>query len=184
MSEWKYLNEDKTIVGRQILDGSDEVIGYESRSIEDAEISKLLSDGYVPLPYKTDAELLIEKKAVKIKDLDNQMGVVLSNYPCPLFGGKTVLLSDQQQNRITGNSLLARLAILGDTVWGETETWPMNDGTFGPIETPEKMVNFGIWARGIVKHCIDNYRVHKQAIHALTSLEAVEDYDISSGWSA
>lgn len=178
MSDWQYTDASNSIVFRVLDDGS-----VESRSIEDRETAALLESGYVPLPYKTEIEILADKKAELITAVSRRMAEILQAYPCPLANNRLVNISDMQQARITANTLTAKLAELGDIAWDVEEIWTLNDGSFLPLPTPQAMIAFGIWVRETVKRSIENYRAHIAAIRAISDIGSANIYDVNTGWT-
>ena len=122
--------------------------------------------------------------AAKQREVDQYLDVLGGEgVEWPAASGKFVQYRERDQGKVTAQAVKAGLAKQGLVSWAPT-AWISADNSPIPLITPEDMIALGNRISTIVEAAIKHARVHKNAIAALTTVEAVNTYDYTTGWPA
>lgn len=129
-----------------------------------------------------DTRTLAEAQAAAVERAANQFASVIAagrNY-----NGKNFQIDDASRINIGGASTLAVVCNSGADTWDPNFYWRASDNTNVPLATPAAMIAFASNTAAYYSALSFVLFTHKANIAALTTNDACDAYDVTTGWPA
>lgn len=130
-----------------------------------------LDDGNTPLPLNPPPDIESEKNRIKAAATEQRW---LHETGGINVGGSTVATGLDDQNRITSVLAAAALGNMDEVDFKSASGWVRL--------TIAQVQGIGMAVSAHIQGCFSAERAHHEAIDALTTVEAVGAYDVTSGW--
>lgn len=111
---------------------------------------------------------------------DHYQSIIDAGFP---YAGKIIQIDEDSTSKINAQASVALVCLVSQSPWPDGFSWITADNTLMSIPSASDMLTFGTTVAQYVGSLIFANRAHKDAIAALESNQACDDYDVTTGWS-